>query len=138
MQELLSLRDSLQPPDIEHGTTVAGKEEVYSGADLRTGLNLVHHSDSLTSEDLFMRTLVSVFLARCLQLTQFWGELQPSLSDELWLSKLFYTLLRYRKAPKYPDDCVKKSFKFCLYFKPSNLKIMIAPAPARPTRTRCT
>ena len=56
VSEILKMARVTCSPDIEHGTT-SEKMGVYSGEDIMTGLNLVHHSDTLTDEDQLMRTL---------------------------------------------------------------------------------
>ena len=54
--EVLRVARATCSPDIEHGTT-SDKMGVYSGEDIVTGLNLVHHSHTLSHEDQLMRTL---------------------------------------------------------------------------------
>ena len=54
--EVLKVARDTSAPDIEHGTT-SEEMGVYSGEDILTGLNLVHHSHTLSQEDQLMRTL---------------------------------------------------------------------------------
>ena len=55
VSEVLRLARVTCSPDIEHGTT-SEEMGVYSGEDIVTGLNLVHHSHTLSQDDLLMRT----------------------------------------------------------------------------------
>ena len=56
VSRILELSRDTRGPDIEHGTT-CDNMEVYSGADLMNGLNLVHHLDTTEDDDQIMRTL---------------------------------------------------------------------------------
>ena len=55
VSEVLRLARVTCSPDIEHGTT-SEEMGVYSGEDIVTGLNLVHHSHTLSQDDQLMRT----------------------------------------------------------------------------------
>ena len=56
MKEILELTKDTCTPDIEHGTTCSDMG-TYNGDDIMNGLNLVHHSETLSSDDQIMRTL---------------------------------------------------------------------------------
>ena len=56
VSEVLRVARATCSPDIEHGTT-SDQMGVYSGEDIVTGLNLVHHSHTLSQDDQLMRTL---------------------------------------------------------------------------------
>ena len=75
------------------------KTEVYRGDDLRTGLNLVHHSEDLDTDEKILRTLVSLFLMTCLKRTPFYPQEKGlSKSDEFYIAGLIYTLLNAAPA----------------------------------------
>ena len=56
VKEILELTKDTCTPDIEHGTTCSDMG-TYNGDDIMNGLNLVHHSETLSSDDQIMRTL---------------------------------------------------------------------------------
>ena len=99
-EELLAIRSRLEAePNTCFGTTSEAFAEVYRGDDLRTGLNLVHHSDDLDTDEKILRTLVSLFLMTCLKRTSFYPKKESlSHSDELYLAGLIYTLLNAAPA----------------------------------------
>ena len=97
-KELVAMRSRLEAePDTCWGTT-SEAAEVYKGDDLRTGLNLVHHSEDLDTDEKILRTLVSLFLMTCLKRTSFYPKESLSQSDDLYLAGLIYTLLNAAPA----------------------------------------
>ena len=98
-EELVALRCQLEvEPNTYWGTTSEAFAEVYRGDDLRTGLNLVHHSEDLDTDEKILRTLVSLFLMTCLKRTSFYPKESLTQSDELYLAGLIYTLLNAAPA----------------------------------------
>ena len=53
--------------------------------------NLVSHE--VSTEDLLMRTLVSVFLMKCLKMTEFYGRTVTSHEEDLAVSQVIYKIL---------------------------------------------
>jgi len=98
-EELVAMRCKLEAePNTCWGTT-SEAAEVYRGDDLRTGLNLVHHSEDLDTDEKILRTLVSLFLMTCLKRTPFYSQEKGlSKSDELYIAGLIYTLLNAAPA----------------------------------------
>ena len=98
-EELVALRCQLEvEPNTYWGTTSEAFAEVYRGDDLRTGLNLVHHSEDLDTDEKILRTLVSLFLMTCLKRTSFYPKESLTQSEELYLAGLIYTLLNAAPA----------------------------------------
>ena len=79
-------------------------EEFYDGADLRTGLNLVSHE--VSTEDQLMRTLVSVFLMKCLKQTEFYGKTVTSLDDDLAVNLVIHRLISSCPANTHEIHCL--------------------------------
>ena len=79
-------------------------EGLYDGADLRTGLNLVSHE--VSTEDLLMRTLVSVFLMKCLKQTAFYGTRVTSLEEDVKVSLVINRLLSSCPANTHEIHCL--------------------------------
>jgi len=92
-KELVKMKNRLETePDIEWGKTKEGME-VYSGQDLRTGLNLVHHTQDLDVEEKILRTMISIFLMTCLKRTHFYPKEGLSKQDDFYIAGLLYTLI---------------------------------------------
>ena len=97
-EELIAMRTRLEAePNTCWGTT-SEVAEVYRGDDLLTGLNLVHHSEDLDTDEKILRTLISLFLMTCLKRTAFYPKDGLSQSDELYIAGLIYTLLNAAPA----------------------------------------
>ena len=79
-------------PDIEHGTT-CDDMMIYRSDDIRNGLNLVHHSETVSTDDKIMRTLVSVFLMRCLKLTRFSEAVITTSDQDLHIAALIHQMI---------------------------------------------
>ena len=76
------------------GTTVEGMKP-YDPTSLDTMLNLAHHDADDTADEALLKTLVSIFLAKCLGLTRFemGGSRRLDPGEEQQLSVLLYRLL---------------------------------------------
>jgi len=91
-KDILDMKSDMKPPDIKHGKTEASMG-LYDSSDIRTGLNLVHHSEYLGQDDTIMRTLISVFLMKCLKQTKFYQNTSVNKEDDLFIAKVIYTLI---------------------------------------------
>jgi len=92
VKEILAMKDDLRPPDIEHGKTQQNMK-LYDGSDTRNGLNLVHHSEHLQPDEIIMRTLISVFLMKCLKQTKFYDQYTTDKEDDLFIAKVIYIFI---------------------------------------------
>lgn len=92
VKEIIDMKIDMKPPDIEHGKTVENMR-LYESSDIRNGLNLVHHSEHLETDEMIMRTLISVFLLKCLKQTTFFGDFSTDKDDDLFISKVIYTFI---------------------------------------------
>ena len=90
-EELVAMRSRLEEePNTSWGTT-SEAAEVYKGEDLRSGLNLVHHSDDLDTDEKILRTVVSVFLMTCLKRTAFYPKDGLSQSEEFYIAGMIFS-----------------------------------------------
>ena len=112
---LLKLKEDLQDPDEERGTTLKNDQnKFYSSSDFRNAYNLVGHEDSISDEMWLLRGLVAVFLFKCLKETSFFNTSQTkglidaenaSGNDDLTANELFIGKLLFRLLNILPHNC---------------------------------
>jgi hypothetical protein len=73
LKRLLALKSDIQNRSEKAGTT-SDLNEVDVSADFRNAYNLMAHEDTITDEMWRLRTLVAVFLLKCLQQTDFFKD----------------------------------------------------------------
>jgi len=91
-KEILEMKSDLKPPDIEHGKTEDNMTR-YDSSDIKNGLNLVHHSEHLEPDEVIMRTMISVFLMKCLKQTKFYDKVTPDNDDDLFIARVLFTFI---------------------------------------------
>ncbi len=73
--------------DLEARAEAAEAERVYLSSDFRNLYNLTAHEDSITNDQWIIRTLVAVFLLKCLKLTTFFDQSQSAILDDCQLTE---------------------------------------------------
>ena len=97
LENLLKLKNDLENNRSEK---VGSEQNFYSSRDFRNAYNLMAHEDSISDDLWLLKGIVSVFLLKCLQQTDYFRSIQKSLENpellhenELFVGKVLFRLL---------------------------------------------
>ena len=71
----MKLKEDLENPDEKSGSSTT---HFYSSTEFRNAYNLMAHENSIPDDMWLLRGLVSVFLLKCLKLTDFFSDPSPN------------------------------------------------------------
>ena len=102
LENLLKLQPDLENKRSEKS---GSGNTYYSSKDFRNAYNLMAHEDSISDELWLLKGIVSVFLLKCLQQTDYFASLQKEDRNELHESELFVGKVLFRLLNVMPTNC---------------------------------